>query len=265
MIPDSLPLFNCPSVPKHFDDTETRLRCLLQQDAVPTLVGGRHLLYVCPVCQRPFYVAGRRAYPRLTDEQLRHLGSTFHADVHALHLLPRSLCPICSAMYLGGLFTIEAYRQEASRHCQGYHLLWESASSPYTTLVAMVYRPLHTSLHTLLSLEPDTLVTPVQEVCALLSWLETRPCPAAARVYSDEERHLLARRLPPTSGLSRHDEDEAWVSRLWWGYAWHENCEPLDETVLVSLAITVSPLSPAPLAHLLQAWRMLARVMRTVW
>lgn len=263
MIPDSFPLFNCHSVPKHFDDAEARLRFHLQQDAVPTLAGGRHLLYVCPVCQRPFYVAGRRTYPRLTDEQLSHLGSTFHADVHALHLLPRSLCPICSTIYLDGLFTIEAYQQDASLQCQGYHLLWESASPPYSTLVAMVYQPASLPLRTLLSLEPDTLLTPMREVRALLAWLEMRPCPTTARVYSDEERHLLARRLPPVSGLSRHDE--AGEPRLWWGYAWRER-SPLARggTVLVSLAATVSPLAPAPLSSLLQAWRVLARAMRTV-
>jgi hypothetical protein len=263
MIPDSFPQFNCHSVPQHFDDAEARLRCHLQQDAVPTLAGGRHVLYVCPVCLHPFYAVGRRAYPRLTEEQLIHLGSTFHVDVHALHLLPRSLCPICSAIYLDGLFTIEAYRQDASRHGQGYHLLWESASPPYTTLVAMVYRAASQPLRTLLSLEPDTLLTPMREVRALLAWWEMRPCPATACVYSDEERHLLARRLPPTSGLSWHAETEE--PRIWCGYAWRE-AFPLasGETVLVSLAATVSPLTPAPLSHLLQAWRVLARAMRTV-
>ncbi len=42
MVPDSLPQFNCHSVPKHFDDAEARLRCHLQQDVVSTLAGGRH-------------------------------------------------------------------------------------------------------------------------------------------------------------------------------------------------------------------------------
>ena len=264
MIPENGFPYNAFALSRHFDDPEARLRAYLRQDAVPTLNGGRHLLYVCPVCHHPFYVAGRRAYPRLTKKQLAHLGRTFHADVQSLHLLPRALCPICSAIYLGGLFTIEAYRQDASQKCQGYHLLWESVSPPYTTLVAMVNQPASLPLRTLLVLEPDTLVTPMREVRALLYWLETRPCPAAARVYSEEERHLLARRLPPTSGLSRHDE--VGEPRLWCGYAWRET-SPLasGETVLVSLAATVSPQASAPLSALLQAWRVLARAMRTVF
>lgn len=200
-------------------------------------------------------------YPRLTEEQLTHLGSTFHADVHALHLLPRSLCPICSVIYLDGLFTIEEYRQDASQKCQGYHLLWESASPPYTTLVAMISQPASLLLRTLLSLEPDILLTPMQKVRALLAWLETRPCPPAACVFNDEERHLLTRRLSPAHSMSRQDE----APRIWCGYGWRESCQPLDATVLVSLAVSVSPLAPAPLAPLLLAWRVLARVMRTVW
>ena len=261
MIPDSLPLFNSTAVPQHFDDSEARLRFHLQQDAVPTLAGSRHVLYVCPVCHHPFYTAGRRAYPRLTEEQLAHLSSTFHADVHALHQLPRSLCPICSTIYLDGLFTIEAYQQDASQECQGYHLLWESASPPYTTLVAMIYRPASLPLRTLLSLEPDTLFTSMQKVRAVLAWLETRPCPSAACVFTDEERHLLAQRLSPAHSMPRQDE----APRIWWGYAWRESCQPLNGTVLMSLAVSVSPLAPAPLALLLQAWRVLARAMRTVW
>ena len=151
-----LPLFNCPIVPKHFDDTEARLRCLLRQDAVPTLAGGRHLLYVCPVCQRPFYIAGRRVYPRLTEEQLTHLGSTFHADVHALHLLPRSLCPICSTIYLDGLFTIEAYRQDASLIARGITSSGKARHrhTPHSSRWSADRQVC--PLCTLVSLEPDT-------------------------------------------------------------------------------------------------------------
>ncbi len=260
MLPDHFPLFNSHGVPRHFDDAEARLRAQLHQDAVPTLAGGRHLLSVCPVCKRPFYSAGRHVYPRLTDEQFTHLGSTLHADVQSLHLLPRSLCPICSTIYLDGLFTLQAYRQDASARCQGYHLLWESASPPYTSLVAMVCRPASMPLRTLLSLEPETGLSTMQEVHAFLAWLETRPCPALARVYSDEERHLLAQRLSPAHGIPGQNEEP----RIWWGYGWRDTCLPLDATVLVALAVTVSPLAPAPLAPLLLAWRVLARAMRTV-
>src|SRR6266700_2433119 len=75
MIPDNTYIFNQPVVPRNFDDFETRLRYRLGQDALLTLEGGRHLLYTCPVCQHPWYKAGRREYPRLTSEQLACLSS----------------------------------------------------------------------------------------------------------------------------------------------------------------------------------------------
>ena len=265
MIPDDSPLFNNQSVPKHFDDGEVRLRFHLGQDAVPTLEGGRHLLYTCPVCQRPWYQAGRRHYPRLTGEQLIHLGTTFHADIHALSTLPRALCAICSTSYLDGLFTIEAYRRDASCRYGGYHLLWERASPPYTALVMMMCQPASLPLRTLVSMEPDTLTAPIGDVRAWLAWLETCLCPAAARVYREEEQYLLARRLSPVNGLSRHDHNAE--PRIWCGYAWRDNYQPSGEPVLVSLAVTTAPcasFAPAPLAALLNAWRLLARTMRTV-
>ena len=261
MLQEEQPHFNPFAVSGHFDDAEARLRYRLGQDAVPTLEGGRHLLYICPICKRPWYQAGRRAYPRLTAEQLTHLAATFHADVQAIHTLPRSLCAICSTVYLDGLFTIEEYRQGNSSHCHGYHLLWESASPPYTALVAIIARSADVPLRTLLQREPDTLTAPLRDVCAVLAWLETRPCPPAVRVHSDEERRLLAHRLPRQS---IHGTGETLEPRLWCGYAWKDACLPLGDLVLVSLSITGSPLAPTPYAQLLHAWRVLARAMRTV-
>src|SRR5258706_224958 len=80
MIPDNTFIFNQPIVPRNFDDFETRLRYRLGQDALPTLEGGRHLLYTCPICQYSWYKAGGREYPRLTSKQLACLSSALHVD-----------------------------------------------------------------------------------------------------------------------------------------------------------------------------------------
>ncbi len=266
MIAENLPEFNAFPIPQHFDDPEVRLRAQLRQDAVPTLSGGRHLLYSCPVCKRPFYLAGKSVYPRLTEEQLAHLCSTFHADVHALHLLPQAWCSICSAIYLGGLITIEEYRCGSSCLPQGYALRWECASSPYASLVAIVYQPAWTPLCTFLTLQPDTLLASVQQVQAFLAWLERCPCPAAARLFDDDERQVLASRLPPSSVWPDRPQ-EGGEPRLWWGYAWKEICPCLgtEEPALVSLAVTVSPLAPASLENVVLAWRLLACALRLVW
>ena len=107
MIPDNTFIFKQYGVPRNFDDHAVRLRQLLQQDAMPMLESSGHLLAVCPVCKHPWYKAGSQEYPRLTSQQLALLGATLHIDIHLLHLLPRSLCSICSAVYLGGMFSVE--------------------------------------------------------------------------------------------------------------------------------------------------------------
>ena len=282
MRPDFMAWFNCFPIPLCFDDPEARLRSHLGQDAVPTLQRGRHVLYVCPVCKWPWYKAGRREYPRLTPGQLAHLGATLHADIGALHTLPRWLCVICSTVYLDGRFTLEEYRSGSVAQCQGYQLLWESASPPRTTLVAMVLRAEPLSLMSLLQREPDILTTPVRDVRRVLAWLETRPSPTVVRVFSDAERLVLAHRLSPClptylpTCLPHHrlshlppDEDrenqtDGRYPRHWCGYGWHETGLPSGERVLVALAITTSPLEPVPFARLLSAWRFVARALRTV-
>jgi hypothetical protein len=47
MIPDDTFIFNPSSARSKFDDHEVRLRHLLQQDLMPTIEAGRHLLSVC--------------------------------------------------------------------------------------------------------------------------------------------------------------------------------------------------------------------------
>lgn len=252
MIPDNTFIFNLPVVPRNFDDFETRLRFQLGQDALLTLEGGRHLLYTCPVCQHPWYKAGRSEYPRLTPEQLTCLGSALHVRCHALHQLPRALCPICSTIYLGGMFTMEEYSPS-----RGYSFLWENASPQRIRMLAMVCRREGLTPDALVQKVPETLTRPLQEVRAVLAWLETCPYPDASQAYSEEHSQHLARRYPP--GSAPRGE-----SRLWRGYAWDAPCSVLGGDVVVSLAVGLRPQTPWPLLSLRIGWNILARAMRTV-
>jgi hypothetical protein len=194
MIPDDPFNFNHFGALTNLDDHEVRLRRLLRQDAMPTLEADRHLLFVCPVCKRPWYKGSRREYPRLTPEQLAFLGAALHVDIHALYLLPRALCPICSTVYLGGMFSIGEYP-----HHRGYRFLWESASPRRIRLLAMVCRREGLTLDLLVQMSPETLTEPMCDMRTALAWLETCPFPGTIQAYTDEQRQHLARRCPPGS------------------------------------------------------------------
>ncbi len=252
MIPDNTFIFNQPVVPRNFDDFETRLRCRLGQDALPTQEGGRHLLYTCPVCQHPWYKAGRREYPRLTPEQLTCLGSALHANYHIPHQLPRALCPICSTIYLGGMFSIEEYS-----HRKGYCFLWENASPQRIRMLAMVRQGEELTLETMMQTVPGTLTRPVSEVRAVLAWLETCPLPGTILAYTGEHSQQLAHRYPPGSAPRGG-------GRLWRGYAWNAPCPALGGDVLISLAVALRPQTSWPFLSLRIGWNILARAMRMV-
>lgn len=252
MIPDDLQIFNPHVVPRHFDDHETRLRSRCGQDATPTLGGGRHLLYACPVCKRPWYKAGRREYPRLTPEQLCHLGAILHADVSTMHTLPRAICPICSTVLLDGIVTIETCSAR-----RGYSLTWERALPPRPILLAMLCRQDGLPPDELSWPFPDTPVVAMRKVSPTLSWLERCPFPESPRPYTDEECRQLARRLSP-------GQTPEGFPRRWQGYRWTALCPPLGGVALISLAVATSPGEPAPFARLFTAWKLLARTMRVV-
>lgn len=254
MIPDNTFIFNHYGALGNFDDYGARLRHLFRQDAMPTLEGGRHLLYVCQVCKHPWYKAGRHEYARLTPEQLAFLGASLHADITALHLLPRALCPLCSTIHLGGMFSIREYP-----HHRGYHFLWENASPRRIRLLAMVCRSKELTLDTLLQMAPDPLTEPtLSNVRSVLAWIEeTCPCSEAGCAYSDEESQHLARRYSPGNAADGK-------AHVWRGYTWDDTCLALGGEVLASLAVAVLPLAPAPLTSLRLGWQVLARAMRTV-
>jgi hypothetical protein len=252
MIPDDTFFFNHQGAQSNFDIDEARLRHLFQQDAMPTSEGGSHLLYGCPICKRPWYKADKQEYPCLTVEQLAFLGAALHTDVNALHLHPRALCPICSTVYLGGMFSIDAYA-----HHRGYRFLWESASPRRIRLLAMVCRREGLTLDLLVQMSPATCTERVCEMLAELAWLETCPFPETVQEYTKEQNQHLAKRCPPGSAPDGS-------VHLWRGYAWEESCPPLGGDVLISLAVALHPLAPSTFASLLISWRVLGRAMRTV-
>ena len=252
MIPDESFHFNRLSAPGNFDDHQVRLRHLQQQNALPTVESDRHLLYVCPICKRPWYKVGKQEYPRLTPEQLTLLGATLQVDTQALYLLPRMLCTICSTLHLGGVFSAEAYADRL-----GYRFLWESISPRRVQLLAMVCRGEHLTLDTLIQGTPETFTEPIGEVCALLTWLESCRLPETLQVFSDEHCQRLARCCPPGSTLDGR-------GCQWRGYAWQTSCAPLGGTVLVALAVAIPGATLPPFASLHLGWRVLARAMRAV-
>lgn len=252
MIPDDLQIFNPHVVPRHFDDHETRLRCRFGQDATPTLDGGRHLLYACPVCKRPWYKAGRREYVRLTSEQLCHLGAILHADISTTHTLPRAICPICSTVLLDGIVTIETCSAR-----RGYRLTWERALPPRPILLAMLCKQDNLPADEFSWPVPALPIVAMREVSPTLSWLEMCPFPASPRPYTDEECRQLALRLYP-------GQSPDLLSHWWQGYRWMALCPPLGGVAVISLVVASPPGEPAPFARLLTAWKLLARTMRVV-
>ena len=236
----------------NFDHPEVRWSHQLHQDAMSALEAGKHLLLVCPVCKQPWYKAGRRDYPRLTPEQLVFLGALLQVDTQALYLLPRALCPICSALHLGGMFSVETYP-----HDGGYRFLWESASPRRIQLLAMVYAMEELTLDALVQMKPEQFAEPLGDMHSVLTWLETCSFPETIQTLSDAHSQHLARSFPPgdtvDGGLHR-----------WRGYAWETNCPLLGGHALVSLAVTTRSDALPPFASLRLSWRVLARAMRVV-
>ena len=252
MIPEESFNFKRFNPSGNFDHPEVRWPHLLQQDAVSAVEVGRHLLAVCPICQRPWYKAGRQEYPRLTPAQLAFLGATLEVEVEALYLLPRTICPICSAFHLGGMFSAEIYP-----HHSGYRFLWECATPRRIQLLAMVCAVEELTLDVLVQMIPVRFAEPVGEVRSVLTWLETCSFPDTIQTLSDAQSHHLARSFP-----LGNTADES--LRCWRGYAWETNCPLLGGHALVSLAVTTRPDALPPFASLRLGWQVLSRAMRAV-
>jgi hypothetical protein len=252
MIPDQPFNFNHFGAPNTFNTQEVHVRHLLSQDATLTREVGRHLLSLCPVCKQPWYKADRSEYPRLTPEQLLFLGALLQVDLQALYLLPRAICTICSALHLGGMFSVEAYA-----HHSGYRFLWERVSPRRIQLLAMVCLREGLTLDALVQVRPETFAEPLGEMRSMLAWLETCPSPETIQALSDAQSQHLARSFPPGNAVDERRSQ-------WRGYAWETSCPLLGGRVLVSLAVTTRSHALPPFASLRLGWQVLARAMRAV-
>ncbi len=204
------------------------------------------------VCSPGIKQAGRQEFPRLSPEQLALLGETKHIEIHQHHLLPRMLCSICSAIYLGGMFSVEEYPQR-----RGYRFLWECASTRHLRLQALVYRRDGCTLEGLVPLSLEPLAREEKHVRLVLAWLETCPFPEAMRAWPDDQCQQSVYGSSP-------ENMDLQSSYQWRGYAWDALCPPLGGDTLVSVAFAGGSSALAPLPNLLLSWSILARVMRTV-
>jgi hypothetical protein len=252
MIPEESFDFNRCRKSGNFDHSEVRWPHLLQQDAVLTREAGRHLLLVCPVCKQPWYKADRQEYLRLTPVQLAFLGASLQVDIQALYLLPRAICTICSALHLGGMFSVETYP-----HDGGYRFLWESVSPRRIQLLAMICAVEELSLDALVQMMPERFAEPLGKVCSVLAWLETSSFPETIQTLSEAHSLHLARSFPLGNTADEH-------LRCWRGYAWETPYSLLGGHALVLLAVTTRLDALPPFASLHLGWQVLARAMRAV-
>jgi hypothetical protein len=241
MIPDQPFNFNNFDAGSNFQAPEARLHHAFQQDATPILEIGRHLLFVCPVCKRPWYKADRREYPRLTPEQLASLGAALQVDIQALYVLPKAICPICSTLHLGGMFSAEAYPNH-----RGYHFRWESVSPRRIQLLAMVHRAEGLTLDALLEMISDPFAEPLEEMRALLTWLEMCPSPDTVQALTGEQ----CQRWPGAARPGTHSMDVSasgtgmpgrcpvprWVARHWSRSQQPSRCQPSRRAPACALA-----------------------------
>lgn len=242
--------------PQAFDDGEVRLHHLLGQHAPPT-EGGRHILWYCWLCKRPWYQAGKAEHVRLTATQFARCCAALGVTRQHTSALPEALCPLCSTVYLGGLFRVGEYQREPGQRLCGYQFTWISASSPPTQLIAMMCRREHMPLSRLLARLPDLSISPAHLVQQGVCWLASRcaAIPEQVFTYEEEDQLRLARRLSPGGPAA-----------TWQGYSWIDDCPCLHGEVIVSLAQACASgrHPPGDLFLLLKRWQQLATTMALI-
>lgn len=241
MIHDTLCSVSPAGLPRHFDDPDVRQSILLAQRALPDPGGGRHMLYSCPLCHRPWYQAGASEYPCLTPVQLSALLSELHIDARSLPSLPRALCPVCSVSILSGMFSLQEYP-----HKWGFQFSWESIGSPILLSVSFCAAKYGGN-----RIKPDILSSPPEEVRSILAWFEhSRPVrlrsfpPTVCQEYA---RSLFARKR------GRYP---------WKGWTWRDMCWQLGGLMTLSLLVSTYPDDPSSFVDFLTGSQLLARFCR---
>src|SRR5437764_2103783 len=119
-----------PFFDDHYARREHHLQQRLKQHAPATLDGGRAILWLCHLCQKPWYESGRTAsYVCLSRSQFAEIAQQLGVEMQALISLPSSMCPLCASIHLGGMPRIEEYPDG-----QGYRFTWEAITSRKTRL-----------------------------------------------------------------------------------------------------------------------------------
>ncbi len=244
-----------PTITQHyFDDHLIRrdhtLQLLLKQLAPALLEGGRAILWFCHLCLKPWYEVGRRAsFVCLSASQLTEIAQQLGVKICTPSLLPRSICPLCASLHLGGIPTIEEYLDK-----QGYRFIWQARTRRHIRLFCQIYRWNKSSISVVL-LEVDSTPCDVPTaskawVRNVLSWLKALPEPGK------EEAVLLAKNdmnslHPPSPGFT------------WCGYGWKGSCPVLGQ-VLLTLGMTFPDSSICSPGLLVACWRQIARQIERV-
>ena len=240
-----------------FDDHQARrehhLQQRLKQQAPVTLDGGRAILWLCHLCQKPWYEVGRTAsFVCLSKSQLAKVAQQLGAEVRATSAFPVSICPLCAALHLGGMPKIEEYPNG-----QGYRFTWEGVQSPHARFFCLLYASHNSSLQELLreavSLPSDIPTAFREHVRSVLGWLKTLADPG------EQEAKPLPQSLydhlnwfsPPRPGSS------------WCGYCWQAKSPPFGK-VLVALSMTFPTWSICSSSLLVACWRKIAQAMERV-
>ena len=247
-----------PTITQHyFDDQLVRkehtLQLRLNQLAPALLEGGRAILWFCHLCQQPWYEVGRRAsFICLSASQLTEIAQQLGVKVCTLSSLPRSICPLCASLHLGGIPTIEEYLDE-----QGYRFSWQARTRRHTRLFCQIYRWNLRSISEVLlegvSAPCDVPTAPKAQVRNVLAWLKALAEPGKEEAVLLTENDMKSIHLlhPSAPGFA------------WCGYGWKGSCPVLGQ-VLLTLGMTFPDSSICSPGLLVACWRQIARAMEKV-
>jgi hypothetical protein len=236
----------------YFDDhlirREHTLQLRLKQRAPTMLDGGRAILWFCHLCQKPWYESGRTAsYVCLSTSQLAEIAQQLGVEMHPVNSLPSSICPLCSALHLGGMPGIEEYSDG-----QGYRFTWEAITRHNTRLFCIIYKwNVCSKANVLLeacSTPCDVLTASMEQVRSMLAWLKilTEPGKEEAVLLTESTITTISQFDTPLPGF------------VWCGYGWKSSC-PLLGQVLVALGMTFPDSSICSPSLLVACWRQIAR------
>lgn len=213
------------------------------QSAPPSMLGhGRRVLFVCPQCHQPWLMDGKTVRLRLAEQDLAALAGELHADITDL---PACTCRLCALHSGTGIFEIDEY--DAG---EAYGFNWEGHEPTGAHLLAVVNslrwmaQPHHLPV-------PDVVLNP-RRCRAVLHWLSsTRRFPSIG-LLSAQDSADIAPGNPPGHGASG---TERWQ---WKGAIFQLHCPPLDDEVMMILAMALPPQESLDVAILVETWKLLA-------